>query len=99
MCAWDTGPSGLWGEVAASQCIPYLTVLSFLPSLPPDQFCISFQHRQDPHDKTPSIHDIGDNPVQVNDGCLNAPRAEARHLGWALQTLTGLSQGACSAPE
>lgn len=31
----------------------------------PDQFCVSVQHRQDPDDKTASLHHIRDHPVQV----------------------------------
>lgn len=65
---------------------PHLAVLPFSLSapVPPDQFCISVQHRQDPNDEVTSIHHVRDDPVQVSDGCLDPQRGRNEEAIWAI---------------
>lgn len=75
-CAWNLVSQWVTRQVAALSANHLMVPLPLSDSRPPDQLCISVQHRQDPNDKTTSIHHVRDNPVQVLDGCLPLPRRE-----------------------
>lgn len=74
------------GEVVASPLIPtsWSSLFPSLPPVPADQFCISVQHRQDPNDEVTSVHHVGDDPVQVSEGCPDPQQGGNEEAIWAI---------------